>query len=1250
MSVESLLERLEEGQIQLAKGALKQRLEELQARFTKAEDRGNAAKMGELLEKWDTGEFVLAFCGHFSAGKSTMINTLMGKEILPSSPIPTSANVVKVKSGEVKAIAYLKNKAPVTFNYVEELDKLKELCKDGDEVVTVEIYHPNDFLINGATLLDTPGIDSTDAAHKVATESAMHLADVVVYMMDYNHVQSEINFQFTKTLKEKGKTLYLVINQIDKHFDLELDFSAFRQSVEDSFKQWGVEPDGIYYTTLKVPDHSENQIEEMHDRLYSLFLQKDQVLQESVLRSALDLVGEHEQFIQGKSQAKKTEWEAIVGVANAKETEDSYQELKTKLDLTLSAPKELKNKLMKELQGVIDNANITPYSMRDLAAKYLESCQPGFKVGFLFTAGKTQQEKEARLTAFHQEVEEQTKANLQWHVKELLYRLPKEAGLSVPEDLMQRIDSLEVSITTELLSSKIKEGARLTGDAVLNYTKDLADDIKARYRRLAIEIIDDLIVLSEKEAKIEEQKLKEEGQAVLKVKEAFEAIRELECKEQGYIQELKESLLLEGDTIHPSTHAEEKASSQPAARRSWKDKQVPTLVKKEKVDTLVLSENNKVATSPFKQDYKSKLVSTAARLRKAANLVESLKGQALAAKNMVQRADRLEQNLFTVALFGAFSAGKSSFANAMMGDMILPVSPNPTTATINKILPPNGKFPHGTVRVKIKSEQDMTKDVLHSLAIFRIQASSIEEAVSKIDRINIDEILPTAKPHYSFLAAVKRGLTAMEGQYDQEVLVGMDEFKELVAQEDKACFVEWIELYYSCPLTDQGISLVDTPGADSINARHTGVAFDYIKNADAVLFVTYYNHAFSHADREFLQQLGRVKDTFEMDKMFFLVNAADLARSKDELQGVVQHVKDNLLTCGIRNPRLYPVSSQTALLARMLGEGKLSDSAERVYRERTQSAERLMPPAEALAFSGFEAFEQDFIRFTIEELTEVAIQSALGEMNRSSATLRSFIESAKEGEEVKTRKRSQYLEAKDKDESTVSSFNYDREKGSVEKEVEELLFYVKQRLFYGFNDWYSLSFNPAVIKEEKGRDNKAILQQCFDEMIRNIVFSLGQELRATSLRLEKTLNQLTSQIIEDMQKELQAVLEIPYQSYSLAVPEFPEDLDYDGSSIRKILSQFKSHKQFFEQGGRDKMRESLEEWASEPVTTYLQQCGSKMKQYYHDQFEENTVEKKKQLLEQLEEHYAGLFSALEDKVDIDYLESVFQELEILQSN
>ncbi|WP_153944900.1 dynamin family protein, partial [Acinetobacter baumannii] len=47
------------------------------------------------------------------------------------------------------------------------------------------------------------------------------------------------------------------------------------------------------------------------------------------------------------------------------------------------------------------------------------------------------------------------------------------------------------------------------------------------------------------------------------------------------------------------------------------------------------------------------------------------------AEEMQKRARRMEERKYTIALFGAFSAGKSSFANALLGDNVLPVSPHP---------------------------------------------------------------------------------------------------------------------------------------------------------------------------------------------------------------------------------------------------------------------------------------------------------------------------------------------------------------------------------------------------------------------------------------------------------------------------------------------------------------------------------------------------------------------------------------------
>ena len=123
------------------------------------------------------------------------------------------------------------------------------------------------------------------------------------------------------------------------------------------------------------------------------------------------------------------------------------------------------------------------------------------------------------------------------------------------------------------------------------------------------------------------------------------------------------------------------------------------------------------------------------------------------------------------------------------------------------------------------------------------------------------------------LLAAAAGWEETADQLGQDVLVDLNGYRHFVANEKKSCFVDSIDLYYSCDVTEQGIVLVDTPGADSVNARHTGVTFNYMKNADALIFVTYYNHAFSQGDRQFLNQLGRVKDSSAMDQMFFVVNA-----------------------------------------------------------------------------------------------------------------------------------------------------------------------------------------------------------------------------------------------------------------------------------------------------------------------------------------------------------------------------------------
>ncbi|HET7658575.1 MAG TPA: dynamin family protein, partial [Bacillales bacterium] len=210
-----------------------------------------AGKLTELFDKIRNEEFVIGFCGHFSAGKSTMINRIAGVDLLPSNPIPTSANLAKIRNNE-KAFALIDytNEDSVEMPYPYDLQEIRRSAIDG-KVRSIEIAHPLEGFPPGVTLLDTPGIDSTDEAHLAATESALHLADIIFYVTDYNHVLSELNFAFLKQLQSQNKRVVLIVNQIDKHLSSELDFDDYRNGIARSFKEHDIEPEHIFYTSLK---------------------------------------------------------------------------------------------------------------------------------------------------------------------------------------------------------------------------------------------------------------------------------------------------------------------------------------------------------------------------------------------------------------------------------------------------------------------------------------------------------------------------------------------------------------------------------------------------------------------------------------------------------------------------------------------------------------------------------------------------------------------------------------------------------------------------------------------------------------------------------------------------------------------------------------------------------------------------------------------------------------------------------------
>ncbi|MGM0835006.1 MAG: dynamin family protein [Bacillota bacterium] len=1190
-------------------------------------DKQSAKKVAELSKKIMDENLTIAFCGHFSAGKSTFINEILQESLLPASPIPTSANVVKIQKGTEMARVYffegesLEILPPVSF------ENVKAYCKDGDHVESVAYQYPFTNLPEDLIVLDTPGVDSTDDAHRVSTESALHLADVIFYVMDYNHVQSEVNLKFIKELQNQEKRIYLVVNQIDKHREEEIPFETYQKRIQDSFEDWGIEPVSLYFTSLKVPGHPLNDVTIVKETIQLLREDKMDILPITVENALHHILEEHRNWLLQEKEDTLDKLNQLIkkSVLTPEEVTERLQVKKTEWAAMEAQGKNVKEEFIQQNNQLLENANITPFEMRELAGKYLESVQKGFKVGLLFSSKKTVEEQQSRLGFFISDLEKRVKTQIEKFAHELVMNFLKDNDL-YHAALFEEVQNITVQVDSQLVASHVKQGAGTTGDAVLHYTKELAQSIKSSYRKQALSFMEKIFEQLDALYREKNENTLLEINNLESLNSANEEIRSINHLIEEKMDRFQ-AILYQGqhtaDFANLGESLVDRYVNRTYKRVKGSDLEKVQLLKEKPIyeEQVNINQSLQDVENPKK---------TAKILEQAAGYLHNLEGFQSVVQDLKNKQRKLENQSFTVALFGAFSAGKSSFANALLGEYILPVSPNPTTASINKISPVTKDCPHGTVSVQMKSREQILQDVQQALNVFKTHISTLEEAkecistiIQKNEHLELDA---SKKPHLHFLKAFASGWAQMGPKLSSQLTVSLDEFPSYVADEEKSCFVEWIEVHYDCPLTREGLTLVDTPGADSINARHTDVAFEYIKNADAILFVTYYQHAFSKADREFLIQLGRVKDAFSMDKMFFLVNAADLAQTREELTLVSDYVEEQLLTYGIRNPRLFPVSSLLALREK---EGK------RFAHAFMQS-------------SMMEEFEESFKGFIQTDLISMSIRSARLEINRAIALMENYLNEAKLGKEEKAEKRAVYFQNKSQIQKWIADYSIDSFQTLLTKEISELLYYVKHRTFLRFNDFFREAFNPSVLKED-GRNIKEQFSQSLREFYGDISHNLSQEVRATTVRIENYMKKTLETWQNEVEGHAQKIeKQLSFSSFDLdKLREVKVENHFPAFSAKvekQAIGYFRNSKAFFEKNEKQKLSDYLEEQTAPLMDHFTKENEKELDRHYQTELKNSFARVKADLDQQLEDFYRGMQAALSEEINTVALEEVYHKI------
>ena len=133
--------------------------------------------------------FLIVIAGEFNAGKSALINALLGERVLAEGATPTTSRVTLVHWGERPAEQVVDEGFAI---FAHPLPLLKEL-----------------------NIVDTPGTNAIIRQHERLTAEFIPRSDLVLFVTSADHPLTESERQFLERILAWGKKIVFVLNKVD---------------------------------------------------------------------------------------------------------------------------------------------------------------------------------------------------------------------------------------------------------------------------------------------------------------------------------------------------------------------------------------------------------------------------------------------------------------------------------------------------------------------------------------------------------------------------------------------------------------------------------------------------------------------------------------------------------------------------------------------------------------------------------------------------------------------------------------------------------------------------------------------------------------------------------------------------------------------------------------------------------------------------------------------------------------------------
>ena len=189
----------------------------------------------ELQRRLAEGRFYVACVGQFKRGKSTLINALIGHDVLPTGVVPITSIPTVIRFGDCLAVRVRlsgqswRDADPASISDFVAEDRNPRNRKG---VEAIELYVTSPLLADGMCLVDTPGLGSVFEWNADATRAFVPHIDAAIVVLGADPPLAREELDLIADIAGHTDDLILVINKADRHTEAERrEASAFTQRV-----------------------------------------------------------------------------------------------------------------------------------------------------------------------------------------------------------------------------------------------------------------------------------------------------------------------------------------------------------------------------------------------------------------------------------------------------------------------------------------------------------------------------------------------------------------------------------------------------------------------------------------------------------------------------------------------------------------------------------------------------------------------------------------------------------------------------------------------------------------------------------------------------------------------------------------------------------------------------------------------------------------------------------------------------------